>query len=280
MIAAAAYRNGTDMRDELREKTFRYARRSAGVVHSEILTPEGAPAWTLDSQKLWNEVEKCESRRDAQTAREFVLALPANLSREAQIELVSKWAQKELVERGMIVELSIHIPREGKNVHSHLMVTKRPLDGDKFSKKKARDWDEKSLLLEHRKTWADAVNQALQKAGLDENVDHRSLKDQGITDRMPEPKIGAEASAMKRRGVEPDPRNFQRWRAVKLWNAAQPIIKAIWSHQTGIGRTIWEKSLWLAAHMRARANDATANTWQKFVQSNPKPKTNGPKMER
>src|SRR3546814_7219710 len=42
----------------------------AGVVHSEILAPEGAPERLNDRATLWNEVEAGEKRKHAQLARE------------------------------------------------------------------------------------------------------------------------------------------------------------------------------------------------------------------
>src|SRR5450755_1219846 len=74
VIAAAAYRAGSKLVDEVREKTFDYTRRVKGVIQSMILAPEGAPAWATNSGQLWNTVEAGEKRKDAQLAREFVLA--------------------------------------------------------------------------------------------------------------------------------------------------------------------------------------------------------------
>jgi hypothetical protein len=76
VIAAAAYRAGTKLKDEIRDKVFDYARRSRGVVSSMILAPEGAPAWVHNPSQLWNAVEAGEKRVDAQLAREFILAVP------------------------------------------------------------------------------------------------------------------------------------------------------------------------------------------------------------
>ena len=76
----------TKLRDELREKTFDYARRAKGVVDSVIVAPEGAPAWVMDSGQLWNMVERSEKRVDAQLAREYVLAVPPELSTDDQFK--------------------------------------------------------------------------------------------------------------------------------------------------------------------------------------------------
>lgn len=274
-VAAAAYRTGTKIRDERTERIHDYSGRTKGVVQSVILAPEKAPAWAANTASLWNEVERAEKRKDSQLAREFILAVPRELDTKQQWELVVGWAQRELVSKGMIAEVSLHHPNK-RNPHVHILCSTRSIAGEKFSAKKPREWNSKELLLHWRESWCQAENAALEKGGHAERVDHRSLKAQGV-DREPEPKIGQESVAMEKRGI--DTRNFQRWRAVKLWNAAKPIMKAIWNQQTGIGRTVWEKSLCLAAQMRARANQVRGGFWQKFVQSHPKP-TTGPKMER
>src|SRR5271157_4682701 len=52
-IAAAAYRAAAALHDESLGRTFNYLAKS-GLVHSEILLPEGAPARWLDRAALWN----------------------------------------------------------------------------------------------------------------------------------------------------------------------------------------------------------------------------------
>ena len=79
VIAAAAYRAGTKLKDEIRDKIFDYARRTKGVISSTILAPEGASGWVHDPGQLWNKVEAGEKRVDAQLAREFILAVPPEL---------------------------------------------------------------------------------------------------------------------------------------------------------------------------------------------------------
>ena len=46
-----------------------------GVVHTEILLPDHAPAEYTDRAVLWNEVEKIEKAKNAQLAREIEIAL-------------------------------------------------------------------------------------------------------------------------------------------------------------------------------------------------------------
>ena len=120
VIAAAAYRAGTKLMDEVREKTFDYTRRVKGVIQSMILAPEGAPAWVFDSGQLWNTVERSEKRVDAQLAREFILAVPPELSADEQFKTAVDWAKKELVTSGMVAEISLHHHQERqKSARSH-----------------------------------------------------------------------------------------------------------------------------------------------------------------
>jgi len=263
VIAAAAYRAGTKLYDELREKIHDYARRAKGVIESVILAPEGAPAWATDSGKLWNFVEACEHRKDSQLAREFILSLPRELSTEDQLRTAVDWANKELVPSGMVVELSLHHTRAG-NPHAHLLCTMRKIDGEKFSAKKPREWNDRSVLKAQRKSWADAVNAALEKAGRPERVDHRSLKDQGLS-KIPEPKIGVAATAMKRRGLVADTLRHQLVRQVKFMNAIRPMMKAIKEHgeiyQVGVGKAWWQKSISFMARIREQADKVVSKTW-------------------
>ncbi len=264
VIAAAAYRAGTKLMDEVREKTFDYTRRVKGVIQSMILAPEGAPAWVFDSGQLWNTVERSEKRADAQLAREFILAVPPELSADEQFKTAVDWAKKELVTSGMVAEISLHHPVSGTNPHVHILCTMRKIDGEKFSVKKSREWNDVGFLAKQRESWANAVNVALEKAGRNERVDHRSLKDRGI-DRVPEPKIGVAATAMKRRGILDDPERHQLVRRVKIMNAVRPMMKAIKErgeiYQVGVGRTWWEKSITFMSRIREQAEKVVKKTW-------------------
>lgn len=283
-VAAAAYRTGTKIRDERADKTHDYSSRTKGVVESVILRPENSPEWTAKTATLWNAVELGEKRKDAQLSREFILAVPKELSSKEQFQLAVGWAQSELVSKGMIAEVSLHNPKDGKNPHVHILATMRTLDGDKFSAKKPREWNDKGLLVHWRESWAKAENDALEKAGRPERVDHRSLKDRGI-DRIPEPKIGKEAVGMKQRGVVEDPERFKLVRWVKSLNIARPWLRGIEKAgevpQQGIGKTWLERSMFFATQTR----DAVMDAWSKLIQSRQPghdipPKDRGPEMSR
>ena len=269
-VAAAAYRTGTKIRDERSDKVHDYSSRTKGVVESVILRPEHSPEWAANTASLWNTVELGEKRKDAQLSREFILAVPKELSAKEQFKAAVEWAQSELVSKGMIAEVSLHNPKSGKNPHVHILATMRTLDGDKFSAKKPREWNDKGLLVHWRESWCKVENDALEKAGRPERVDHRSLKDRGI-DRIPEPKIGKEAMGMKERGVVEDPERFKLWRWVKSLNIARPWLRGIEKTgevpQQGVGKTWLERSLFFATQTRQMVRDAIMDTWTKLIQS-------------
>jgi ATP-dependent exoDNAse (exonuclease V) alpha subunit len=271
-VAAAAYRTGTKLRDERSDKIHDYSSRTKGVVESVILRPENSPEWTAKTTTLWNEVERSERRKDSQLAREFILAVPKELTAKEQMECAVGWAQKELVGKGMVAEVSLHNPKGGKNPHVHILCTMRTVEGDKFSAKKPREWNEKPQLHDWRETWCKAENAALEKAGSPARVDHRSLKDRGI-DRIPEPKIGKEAMGLKKRGVVPDPERCKLVRWIRSLNAVMPWARSIEKtgevHQHGMGRTWWERSLVMVSEASETVRDTVRDTWEKFIDRQP-----------
>jgi ATP-dependent exoDNAse (exonuclease V) alpha subunit len=269
-VAAAAYRTGTKIQDERAGKVHDYSNRQKGVVQSVILRPDNSPEWTASTATLWNTVEQAERRKDAQLAREFILALPKELSRKEQFQLAVEWTQTELVSKGMVAEVSLHDNGKG-NPHVHILTTLRKIEGERFSAKKPREWNDKTVLLDQRESWCQAVNAALEKAGRPERVDHRSLADQGL-DRLPEPKIGKEAMGMKKRGVVEDPWRVQLVRFVKTLNFTRPWLKAIEKagevFQRGLGATWWERSLNAVSEgAKEFARETVIDAWTKLLQS-------------
>lgn len=284
VVAAAAYRAGSKLKDERQDHTHDYTRRQPGIIQSVILAPEGAPEWARKSEELWNNVERGEKSADAQLAREFILSLPYELNEKQQWETAVGWAQAELVNKGMTVEVSLHRPKKGKNVHAHMLCTLRKFDGENFCAKKAREWNEVGLLVEQRESWAKACNAALDVAGRVERVDHRSLKDQGV-DREPEPKIGVAATAMKRKGRISDLPIFEYVRNIRFWKDVAPMLRPVAPldeiEQIGGGATFWERSASLVARARDRTQTAIKGAWEKFLESRqPKEGKDGPDISR
>ncbi|MBT8339503.1 MAG: Ti-type conjugative transfer relaxase TraA [Desulfatitalea sp.] len=188
-VAAAAYRSCAIIRDDRQGITFDYSKKK-GLAHSEILAPSNAQPWMLDREKLWNHIEKIETRKNSQISREIQLSLPVELTLEQNIECAREFIINTYVKNGMIADFNIHM-NDANNPHAHVMLTMRKIEGDGFGgKKAARIWNERKLLKQWRERWAEHQNIHLAKAGLDIRVDHRSYKDQGI-DLIPQIKVGA-----------------------------------------------------------------------------------------
>lgn len=191
LVASAAYRSGEKLFDARYNKDQDYTQKQH-VVHKEILLPEQAPSWMAERETLWNAVEAAEKRKDAQLAREFTISLPQELSLESNILLAREFAQRAFVDRGMVADVCIHTEKakDGSlQPHAHILLTLREVTQEGFGKK-ARAWNDKSLLLHWRETWAEYANHALAREGFDKTIDHRTLEAQGIT-LEPQHKIGA-----------------------------------------------------------------------------------------
>jgi ATP-dependent exoDNAse (exonuclease V) alpha subunit len=196
-VNAAAYRSGESLHNEQADKIHDYTYKR-GVVFSEIILPENAPLEYADRSTLWNAVESSEKRKDAQTARDIDVALPVEFDRQEQIEIMQEYIRENFVDRGMVADFAIHDTGNG-NPHAHILLTTREISADGFGKKN-REWNKKPHLESWRKNWADTCNERLKAKGLDERIDHRTLKAQGI-DREPTIHIGVTAKAMQRKGI-------------------------------------------------------------------------------
>ena len=228
--AAIAYRVAERIEDRRTGLTFDYAARG-GVDHTEILAPDHAPDWVRDRSELWNRVEEAETRKNSQVAREVRVALPAELTHAQRVELVRDFAQEQFVDRGMIADIALHAPgRDGddRNHHAHILLTTREIGPEGFTTKN-RDWNKVEVLEGWREAWARDSNIALERAGIEDRVDHRTLEaqrdealelasaarergDEGAElvqtvraielDRPPLPQLSPGAWQMKERGIE------------------------------------------------------------------------------
>ncbi|MGN7931902.1 Ti-type conjugative transfer relaxase TraA [Sphingopyxis sp. 22461] len=208
-VAAAAYRSADRLHDERLGRSHDFSNK-AGVVHSEVMFPEGADERWHNREQLWNDVEAAEVRKDAQLAREIEFAIPREMTQEQGIALARDFVQVEFVDRGMIADLNVHwdIGADGlAKPHAHVMLTMREIriseDGAAEFGAKVREWNRTELLTHWREAWADHVNERLASLDIDARVDHRTLAAQGI-DLEPQHKIGPAASRMAAEGLEAD----------------------------------------------------------------------------
>ena len=125
-VAAAAYMSCSKIFNNYDGVQHDYTRKH-GLVYEQVLLPPQAPPEWQDSGILWNAVEEAEKSKDSRLAREFVVALPVELSREQNISLISEYVKDNFVSDGMCADFCIH-DTDGHNPHAHIMLTVRPLD--------------------------------------------------------------------------------------------------------------------------------------------------------
>lgn len=204
--AAAAYRAAERIVDRRTGIEHDYERKQ-GVVRDEVLLPDGAPEIFRDRSELWNAVEESERRSNSQLAREFNVALPRELDRDEQWELARSWAERELVSRGMCADVCMHDRGDG-NPHAHIMATTREVGPDGFAAKN-RDWNDRALIEQWRKSWEVDQNRALERRYERERtpepersyVDCRSYADRGM-DRLATKHEGPTVRAIERKEQE------------------------------------------------------------------------------
>jgi len=233
-VAASAYRSGEKIKNEYDGIVHDFTRKG-GIAHTEILLPQNAPQEFANRSVLWNSVEKIEKSKNSQLAREIEIALPKELDREKQIELVRNYVKENFVDVGMCADIAIHDKNDG-NPHAHILLTMRPLNEDKtwgakskkeyiFDEKgekvklkngnyKTRkidtvDWNEQEKAEEWRKAWADIINKCLEENSIQDKVDHRSYQRQG-TEQIPTIHLGVSATQMEKKGIATDRGNINR----------------------------------------------------------------------
>ncbi len=218
--SAAAYRAGERIRDERTGRTYDHSERQ-DVLHKEIVLPsrfaDEDMAWARDRAGLWNAAEGAETRKNARVAREYLVALPVELSPPQRLELVRGFSQELSDRYGFAIDLAVHAPRDfpgsdARNFHAHLLATTREVQMEGLGPKTTLDMSDRNRrevglppvineLLHVRERWAAVTNEALQQAHQEVRVDHRSLEAQGV-DREPRPQIPRAAFEMERHGYQ------------------------------------------------------------------------------
>jgi ATP-dependent exoDNAse (exonuclease V) alpha subunit len=216
--SAAAYRAGERIRDERTGRTYDHSTRQ-DVMHKEIVLPsqyaDSDMGWARDRANLWNAAEYAESRKNARVAREYLMALPVELTPEQRVGLARAFSQELSDRYRFAVDLSIHAPRDfpgsdPRNFHAHLLATTREVATAGLAAKTTLELSDAhrqklglgpaiNELLYVRGRWASVTNEALRNAQVAARVDHRTLEAQGI-DREPRLQIPRVAFEMERHG--------------------------------------------------------------------------------
>ena len=201
-VASAAYRSASELHDNRLGRDHDFSNK-AGVIHSEVMLPEGAPERLNDRSTLWNEMEAGEKRKDAQLAREVEFSIPREMSEKQGVALAQDFVKKQFVDRGMVADLNVHWDKAKDGTpkpHAHVMLAMRDVGPEGFGKKN-RDWNSTELLKDWREAWSAHVNERMAELGLEGRIDHRSYEAQGI-ELEPQHKIGPAASRRPEQGLE------------------------------------------------------------------------------
>jgi hypothetical protein len=203
-VAAAAYRAGERLLNARDGRVHDYTRKP--VLEAFIMVPDHAPKWMRNRSTLWNGVEAAERRKDAKVAREYELALPADLNPAQRRSLTIAFAGLLIDRYDVVVDIALHPPNaEGdqRNYHAHLLTTTRTATPDGFGAK-TRQLDVSSTASVEvevlRAAWADLINASLAKAKVVDTVDHRSFARQGRA-VAPTRKMGPAVTAIERRAL-------------------------------------------------------------------------------
>ena len=201
--AAAAYRAGCKITDEHTGEIHDYTRKG-GVESAAVILPDGAPEWARDRAQLWNAAEQAETRKNSTVAREFEIALPAELSPAERERLAHDFTRELVARHGMAADVAIHAPgKEGdnRNHHAHILLTTRRLGPDGMGDK-TRELDSAktgaAIVKEWRERFATLQNERLREAGHSVQVDHRSHAERGAQ-AEPTQHLGPTATAIERR---------------------------------------------------------------------------------
>jgi Ti-type conjugative transfer relaxase TraA len=174
-VAASAYRTASKLTDERTGIVHDYTHRK-DVVFAETLLPINANHQYFNRELLWNQVESCEKRIDAQVCKDVVLALPKELDLTHQIELTKRFAQTHFLEHSIPVDIAIHDHGDG-NPHAHILATTRRLEPTGFSRLKARDLNPafySGRVVEddyRREQWREMQNEYFKEHQIDLTVD-------------------------------------------------------------------------------------------------------------
>lgn len=171
-------------------RTDRYGVKAAQVAELAAAGVANLPAWASGPEQFWAGTDGFE-RANGRLCLELELNLPRELSREGQVAAIADYIARLTTEAGAFpITWGIH-DDGGRNVHCHLMLQERPLDGRELSGPKAHFkradrkrperggvaksewWHSPRHVFWSRALWADACNQALLAEGFRPRFDPR-----------------------------------------------------------------------------------------------------------
>ncbi|EAT3826165.1 DNA primase, partial [Salmonella enterica] len=194
------------------QREGRYSRDRDEVLHTQS---GHLPEWAERPADYWDGADLYE-RANGRLFKEVEFALPVELTLDQQRELVDEFARHLTEGERLPYTLAIHAG-DGENPHCHLMISERKNDGvqrpaDQWFKRynakqperggaqKSESLKPKAWLEQTREAWSHHANRALERAGHEARIDHRTLEAQGI-ERLPGIHLGPNVVEMEGRGI-------------------------------------------------------------------------------
>jgi hypothetical protein len=182
-----------------------HAPRTAGCHVRYITRPQAATCilgarMPLDPAKAraWMDTQEGRDRINARVIDKIMVALPIELSHAQRIELVRDFA--EGASHGRVPWIAgIHDgPADSDNPHAHIIFRDRDIQ----TGRRVMELSEKGSTSRLRVAWQDYSNRALENAGVESRIDHRSLEARGI-DREAGIHVGQAAQVLAVNGEQP-----------------------------------------------------------------------------
>ena len=223
-VAASAYLSCSRLYNDYDGIQHDYTKKQ-GLVWQQVFLPEYAPQEWNDREQLWNAVEEVETAKDSRLAREFVVALPIELSRQEQIELLHEFIREQFVSDGMCADAAIH-DTDGHNPHAHILLTVRPLDEQgKWQYKTEKEY----LCMKNgeERGFTAAEFKAAQNEGWEKQYPYKVGKKKVYMTPS-----AAEAQGLVRADKHPKSTRYGRQNSIsERWNSEEPLAawRAAWA---------------------------------------------------
>ena len=236
VVAKSAYNSGSKLVDEQSGVVHDYSSKAKdkilnlvdsdgtkytqviekNVVHTALLTPTIAGDLAVTREDFWNDIERIETRKNAQLGTEIDVMFPDGITADQRIVLAECYAQTLSDRYNVLVDVAIHRPHShekhvgevevveltSRNFHAHILLSSREIVADVecyalSARKNWLQWSTEERLskglngrgdeLKYQRTlWADMANELLPE---NKTISEKSYRELGIS-RLPKMKLG------------------------------------------------------------------------------------------
>ena len=186
------------------------------VMHTALITPTLAGDLAVTREGFWNDIERIETRKNAQLGTEIDVMFPDGITADQRIVLAERYAQTLSDRYNVLVDVAIHRPHShekhvgevevveltSRNFHAHILLSSREIvaDVEGYALSARKNWLQWSTeerlskglngrgdeLKYQRRLWADMANELLPE---NKTISEKSYRELGIN-RLPKMKLG------------------------------------------------------------------------------------------